>query len=55
VSAHDGFADVAAITVASSAIAYSDLPLAARATAERARATLGCAHDEHLAIPLKVI
>jgi len=47
VSACDGSADAAAATAASSAVAGSDLPLAARAAP-------GCARDEHLGIPNQV-
>jgi hypothetical protein len=55
VSARDGSADDAAATAASPAIADPDLPPAARATAEQARAASGCAHEDHLAIPFKAI
>jgi hypothetical protein len=55
VSAHDGSADTAATTDASSDIADIDRLLTARATAERTCAALGCAHVVHLALPHKVI
>jgi hypothetical protein len=55
VSAQDGSADTAATAAASSDIADIDRRPAARATAERTRVVLVCAHVVHLALPYKVI
>jgi hypothetical protein len=55
VSAHDGSADTAATTAASSDIADIDRLPTARATAKRTCAALGCTQVAHLALPHKVI